>query len=241
MARLLTWLMVVGLVSCAEASWYWPFGDEKRPPRLSELMEPVSVLIGEASDLAADGKVTDAVVKYRAALVELARIEGEHPERAKTAEFSTVKTKRAYIEATIDALLMNQARANASPVAVSDTSQLAARLAAERREGAKAALAARDFARAETLLTALLKDNPKDVVALNLRAAKEAEEGRYAEAAKTLEAAMAAAPKESSAYYNRASLQLLIDPNDKALAQRFYRAGRAVGGPCDAELEAALK
>ena len=117
------------------ASWYWPFGDdEEAPPRLSELIEPASLLIDEASDLASEGKTSDAVDKYREALVELDKIEASDPERAKTPEFATLRTKRAYVSAAIDSLLLAQARGNARPVAVSDTTELERRLAEEKGE-----------------------------------------------------------------------------------------------------------
>ena len=57
-------LLAVLLVEISSASWYWPFGnDEEKPevPRLSELMEPASLAIDEASDLASQGKMSEAV------------------------------------------------------------------------------------------------------------------------------------------------------------------------------------
>lgn len=128
---------IFALAFTAQASWYWPFGsddvdEKKKPPRLSELMEPASLLIDEASDLAADGKTTEAVDKYREALKELDRIERENPERVKAPEFSTVRNKRAYVSAAIDTLLMTEARYNAKAVSVSDTTELEKKLAAER-------------------------------------------------------------------------------------------------------------
>ena len=122
------------------ASWYWPFGDdEEAPPRLSELIEPASLLIDEASDLASEGKTSDAVEKYREALVELDKIEAADPERAQTPEFATLRTKRAYVSAAIDSLLLAQARGNARPVAVSDTTELERKLAEEKGEVVTAA------------------------------------------------------------------------------------------------------
>lgn len=120
----------------AQASWYWPFGndDKDEKVRLSDLLEPASLLIDEASDLAAEGDVGAAVEKYRAALVELDRIEAENPERVDQPEFSTVKTKRAYVTAAIDSMLLAQARQNARVVGVSDTTELEKRLKAERGE-----------------------------------------------------------------------------------------------------------
>ncbi len=95
-------------------------------------MEPASTLIDEASDLAADGKVDESIAAYRKALVELDRVEAENPERAKSAEFATLRNKRAYVNAAIDTMLLSQVKANARAVAVSDTTELERRLAAER-------------------------------------------------------------------------------------------------------------
>lgn len=119
------------------ASWYWPFGSDgvdASAPRISELMEPASELIDEASDLAADGKIDESVEKYRKALAELDRIELENPERAKSTEFATLRNKRAYVNAAIDSMLLSQVKQNAKAVAVSDTTELEERLAEERGE-----------------------------------------------------------------------------------------------------------
>lgn len=135
----------------AVAAWYWPFGDEeisRKQPRMSELMEPASVLIDEASDLAADGKSREAVEKYREALAELDRIERENPDRTGKPEFATVRNKRAYVNAAIDSMLMSQVKENAKAVAVSDTTELEKKLAAERaaKSGEKAPVAGKKAA-----------------------------------------------------------------------------------------------
>jgi len=134
-------LLALALSWGATASWYWPFGSDEAEPkpmrRLSELMEPVSLLIDEASDLAADGKPRESIEKYRAALTELDTIEKENPERAASAEFATLRNKRAYVNAAIDSLLLEQVRANVKSVAVSDTTALEKRLAAEREAAAE--------------------------------------------------------------------------------------------------------
>lgn len=124
----------------AQASWYWPFGSDdmsEEAPRISELMEPATELIDEASDLAAYGKVDESVEKYRKALDELDRIERENPERSKGAEFATLRNKRAYVNAAIDSMLLSQVKQNARVVAVSDTTELEKRLAEERGEKSK--------------------------------------------------------------------------------------------------------
>ena len=118
-----------------QASWYWPFGSDdvsEDAPRISDLMEPATELIDEASDLAADGKVDESVEKYRKALDELDRIERENPERSKSAEFATLRNKRAYVNAAIDSMLLSQVKQNAKVVAVSDTTELEKKLAQER-------------------------------------------------------------------------------------------------------------
>ena len=126
MKQLLSFALVFALSVGAEASWYWPFSsdDAPKPPRVSELMEPASVMIDEAYDLADEGKTSEAVEKYRAALAELDRIEAENPERVKEPEFNTLKNKRATVMAAIDSLLLSEAQNNAKAIAVSDTTEL---------------------------------------------------------------------------------------------------------------------
>ena len=126
MKQLLSFALVLVLCAEVEASWYWPFSsdDENKPPRVSELMEPASVMIDEAYELADEGKISEAVEKYRAALAELERIEAENPDRVKEPEFNTLKNKRATVTAAIDSLLLSEAQDNARAIAVSDTTEL---------------------------------------------------------------------------------------------------------------------
>ena len=135
MKKFVAIFLVLAFACEVQASWYWPFGSsDANPsaPRLSELMEQASLWIDEASDLAGSGKIDESVAKYRAVLDELDRIERENPERAKTAEFATIRNKRAYVNAAIDSMLQSQVKANAKAVAVSDTTELEKKLAAER-------------------------------------------------------------------------------------------------------------
>ena len=119
----------------AEASWYWPFSsdDDNARPRLSEMLEPSSLLIDDATDLAADGKTSEAVAKYREALVEIERLEREHPELVDGPEYNSVRNRRAYVNAAIDSLLLSEATRNARPVAVTDTTELQKRYDEKRR------------------------------------------------------------------------------------------------------------
>lgn len=124
------------LAGVAHASWYWPFGSDegggKKPPRLSELMEGASTNIDAAVDFADEGKISEAVEAYRRALAELDRVERDYPDRVDKPEFATLRNKRAYVNAAIDSLLLGQIKANAKAVAVSDTTELEKKLAAER-------------------------------------------------------------------------------------------------------------
>ena len=138
MQKLAISLAVASLAWTVRASWYWPFGDdeeEQEPPRLSELMEPASMAIDDASDLMADGKSSEAVEEYRKALEILDRIEFENPDRAATPEFASVRNKRAYVSAAIDSILLAQARENAKAVAITDTTELEKKFAARRGGG----------------------------------------------------------------------------------------------------------
>lgn len=100
-------------------------------------MEESSILIDEAFDLAAQGKISEAVEKYKKAYEELEKLEFQYPDRAATSEFSTVRNKKAYVSTSIDSLLLKQASENARAVAVTDTTELEKRYEAEMK--AKAA------------------------------------------------------------------------------------------------------
>ncbi len=136
-------IFAMALVSTgAWASWYWPFGSDEETEevkRLSELMEPASLAIDEAADLVADGKSDEAVEQYRKALELLDRIEAENPDRAATPEFASLRNKRAYVSAAIDSILLQQARANAKAVAITDTSALEKKFAERRGKRIEAA------------------------------------------------------------------------------------------------------
>ncbi len=125
MKQLALFITAVALCAGAEGSWYWPFSsDDEKPPRVSELMEPASLMIDDAYDLASEGKVAEAVEKFREALAELDRVEAANPDRVREPEFNTLKNKRATVKAAIDSLLLDQAMSNAKAIAVTDTSAL---------------------------------------------------------------------------------------------------------------------
>ena len=238
------------LLACGvQANWIWPFGssDDGRP-RLSELMEQASLLIDEASDLATDGKVSEAVEKYRAALVELDRVERENPDRAATSEFASLRNKRAYVNAAIDSMLLSQVKSNAKVVAVSDTTGLEKKLSTEREKARKArrdqvvrAISGGDYAAAERAISEMLVEKPNGATPLNLRAMMEVRQGKFREAERTLDQAIMSNPRSYHAYYNMADLIIKMNPSGKIAAKRYYDTGRAMGGPVDEKLEAALK
>ena len=125
----------------ALGSWYWPFGsdDEEVIPRISELMEPASTNIDAADDFEYDGKFDEAIASYEAALRELNKVEAEYPDQMDKPEFTTMKTKRAYVKTRIDTLKFLQVKENSKAVAVSDTTELEKKLAEEKAAAAKAA------------------------------------------------------------------------------------------------------
>ena len=125
----------------ALGSWYWPFGsdDEEVIPRISELIEPASTNIEAASDFEFDGKFDEAIASYEAALLALDEVEARYPDQMKKPEFTTVKTKRAYVKTRIDTLKFLQVKENSKAVAVSDTTELEKKLAEEKAAAAKAA------------------------------------------------------------------------------------------------------
>ena len=254
---LILFALVAGAAAVAPASWYWPFGSDDddepagttRRPRLSEMMEPASLLIDEATDLAEDGKSTEAVEKYREALKELDKIEMENADLVEKPEYATLRNKRAYVNATIDSLLLMQVKANARAVAVSDTTALERKLAKEKaaknvdrvakslRRQAMADLANGDVAAALLSINDLLEANPDDAAGLNLLAAVKMAAGDYRAAENALDRAISVHPRSHQAYYNMAKLILKSQPTNKKGAKRYYETGREVGGPEDAKLE----
>ena len=101
-------------------------------------------------------------------------------------------------------------------------------------------LRAQDYAAADVLLESMLKERPKDMTALLLRAGAQVGTKSYHAAQRTLERAMRAHPRSYLPYYNLANL-LLLQGDDLDAAQEYYELGRTVGGPVNKALEARLK
>lgn len=232
MGKVLVCLVLCILAGAFRSGAVW--AKDADVPRISELMEPATELIDQASDMAAEGKISEAVALYRKALLELDRIESANPDRAKTAEFATLRNKRAYVSAAVDSMLLTQVKANAKAVAVSETSGLERQLVLE-------AIEKKNFAMAERIVSGLLASDPDGELPLTLKAVLAAERGRIDEAKKTLLRLLSLNPRSHVAYYNMANLLLRTDPADKAEARRYYENGRAVGGSEDSRLEAKLK
>jgi len=110
-----------------------------------------------------------------------------------------------------------------------------------KREQAMAAIVKGDYAAAEKVIGELLVEKPNGAVALNLKAAMEARQGKLKAAEATLDQAILSNPRNHFAYYNMANLMLQVRTNDTSAARRYYETGRALGGPVDAKLEEALK
>jgi len=90
------------------------------------------------------------------------------------------------------------------------------------------------------LLESMLKERPKDLNALLMRAAAQAGTQSYYAAQGTLERAMRAHPRSFLPYYNLANL-LIQQGGDLEVAREYYELGRTVGGPVNQALEARLK
>ncbi len=242
MARILFFIGALLIAQGVQAAW-WPFGsDEDEKPRLSTLMEPASLLIDAAADYAEEGKVDEAVAEYRKALAELDRVEAENPERAATSEFATVRNKRAYVSAAIDSLLMDQARRNAKSVAVSDTRQLEAKLAAEKGKGAPVATGnlkpgesakVRETATRQAKLDALhkiLAENPKDRRARIGLVMEDLRMGEYDSAQLTITELLQEKPNDAAALNLRAALEMEKGENaaaEKTLTQAIQSNPRS--------------
>lgn len=266
-----TSILTIALMSalCASASWYWPFGgdDEPAEPRLSELMRPATDIIDQASDLAEEGKISEAVEEYRKALAELARIELENPERAERPEFATLRNKRAYVSAAIDSLLLEQAKRNAKPVAVTDTTELEKKFkkmkeeeeafksgrvpettAEQKKDDRKAKLllalsdiSKKDYESAKLTVKEILSTRPNDAAALNLRARIESELGDSAAAEMTLTQCITSNPTNPHAFYNLAKLIFRTrGEKGRAAARRYYERSCECGGEKDPDFESEL-
>ena len=92
----------------------------------------------------------------------------------------------------------------------------------------------------DELLEAMLKERPKDLNALLMRAAAQAGTQSYYAAQGTLERAMRAHPRSFLPYYNLANL-LIQQGGDLETAREYYELGRTVGGPVNKALEARLE
>lgn len=244
---------------CALASWYWPFGGDNeinaQAPRVSTLVKAASVKMDEAEERYLAGDIGGAIEKYREVLLDLDEVERANPERALTAEFASVRNKRAIASARMSVFGLEEARANAKSVVTTDSSALERVLRGEAPAGAGAddeansrpsfkraaeAYKAGDYRRSLAILERLLDQRGSDVALLNLKATCEVSLGETQAAKKTLEAAIRAKPKDYRAYYNLARLLLQFGGNRDA-AMRYYSTGRVYGGKPDPEMEAAFK
>ena len=124
------------LATGAQASWYWPFGggEGKASVKLSDLVEQASLEIDDAVDAAAEGKLDEALEHYRKALDELDRVERENPAITPLPEYASLRNKRAYVNAAMDSIILEQSRENAKAVQVTDTRELEKKFEERRRK-----------------------------------------------------------------------------------------------------------
>ena len=210
MAKIGVFAVVAALSLGASGSWYWPFGsdDEEEEPRLSELMEPASTNIDAAVDFAADGKTDEAIRCYEQALRELDRLEAAYPDRMETPEFTTVKTKRAYVRTAIDSLKFRQVEENSKAVAVSDTTELERKLAKEKAAANKPAPAAEMPAPAAPAPRAKMASAaPGKALTRSQRIAKAIADGDYAAADADIAETLRTRPNDAAALNLRAMME----------------------------------
>ena len=207
MNRTLAFFLALLACATAQASWYWPFGSDDRAqnlPRISELLENATEMIDRAAEYSDEGKIDEA-------LVELDRVEYTNPERAETAEFATVRNKRAYVNAAIDSLLLKQAHQNAKAVAVTDTTEL------EKRYARLKGRALPDETKMEIAAQALAANEQGKVVAAATQPAAD-EAAEKAAVRQKIDALLAKDPKSRRARLMRAAAELKDRDFDAALA-----------------------
>ena len=228
MRRIALFAVALTFACGVRASWYWPFGSDDvdtGAPRISELMEPATELIDEASDLASDGKIDESVEKYRKALDELDRIERENPERAKGVEFATLRNKRAYVNAAIDSMLLGQVKRNAKVVAVSDTTELERKLAEERAKDSPSAARPSGVKDVESAKPSKLSKpskpaEPPKPLTKRERAIADIANGDYAAAEVFIRESLMAKPNNAMALNLRAAMEMKqgkLDAAEKTL------------------------
>jgi len=126
-------LFLLGTLVCAIPLDVWSKSKDKEP-KVTELLQPANDMMAEASAAYIDGKAKEAIEGYRKALAELARLESENPARATSSEFAPVHFRKALCETEIDRIMLEEMNATARTVAVTDTSTLAAKRAARKKE-----------------------------------------------------------------------------------------------------------
>ena len=99
------------------------------------------------------------------------------------------------------------------------------------------AIRAGDYGGADRLLAEVMKDRPKELNPMLLRAAAQAGAGSLFAARRTLEKAMREHPKSYLPCYNLANLTLRLGESVEA-AREYYEQGRSLGGPRNEALEA---
>lgn len=126
-------------------------------------------------------------------------------------EFTTVKTKRAYVRAKIDTLKFLQVKENSKAVAVSDTTELEKKLAAEKAAAAKAATPEPE-PEAEKPAPAPAKPAPKKpapakALSRQQRIAKAIADGDYAAADADIAETLRTRPTDAAALNLRAMME----------------------------------
>lgn len=128
-----------------------------------------------------------------------------------------------------------------APQQKEDVKKISSQLPKRAPQSIAEAIARGEYEFAATKINEILKTNPKDIKALNLKAAMECAQKKYSEAERTLDIAISSNPRSYHAYYNMARLKLMSSPPDCDGARRYYKTGRAYGGVENKWIEERLK
>ena len=106
-----------------------------KKPNVLELVRPVDELTDEAQALYLEGEPKEALALYRQALEVLQDLEIAHFAWVTSPEFAPLRNRRVFCEKTMDRIMLEDAKANARMMTVSDTQELEKKRA-ERKKAA---------------------------------------------------------------------------------------------------------
>ncbi len=225
----LLWLCLL-CASPMMAGFFWGDNDTEieaeRAEKVADLMREPRVKIAEAQLLADEGKIEDAIAMFREAQTMIEKIESEND--TSDVSFASLRLTKFHCISMLDDLILRRVKVNDTRQAVTDTSDLEARLKQEREALKQSEEAARkkDEAPKPPTLQELLPDLEAKVVATQAIVTEQtAKLAEARQASQTLQEEIRAA---SQAYTRADGIRFIVET---ALRQ---------GTPIDAATEAML-